>query len=403
MDAVPEVSSLKLRLSYGQTGNFQIPNYGAFGNLRFESYVDAGQNVITGVEPQDLGDPTLTWETTEEVNVGLNIGLFDERVSLVADAYQSTTSDLLLNVSVPSASGYETVLTNIGEVENTGLELFLETQNLTGEFSWSSSINFSTNRNEVTALGPGDAPIRSAGVAGIRHITQVGEPIGSYYGYKIEGVYQSEEEIQNAPVDRVGDPSPGDLRFKDVNGDGEITPDDKTVTGSYQPDFTYGITNTFRYQGFDLRIFLQGVEGRDILNLTNRHMGNGEFNFNQYSVFLNRWQSAGDPGNGEIPRPDRLTGLHGNNNRISEFQVQDGSYLNVREVTLGYTFQGGTFDNLVRQARVYASAQNLNMFTDYRGFNPMASIPTKNQLTIGQDYGAYPLQRTWTVGLDIAF
>ena len=403
MDAVPEVSSLKLRLSYGQTGNFQIPNYGAFGNLRFESYVDAGQNVITGVEPQDLGDPTLTWETTEEVNIGLDVGFFDDRINLVADAYQSTTSDLLLNVSVPSASGYETVLTNIGEVENTGLELFLETQNLTGDFSWSTSVNFSTNSNEVTELGPGDAPIRSAGVAGIRHITKVGEPIGSYFGYKVEGVYQSEEEIQNAPVDRVGDPSPGDLRFKDVDGDGEITPDDKTVTGSYQPDFTYGITNTFQYKGFDLRVFLQGVEGRDILNLTNRHLGNGEFNFNQYSVFLNRWQSPENPGNGKIPRPDRLTGLHGNNNRISEFQVQDGSYLNIREVTLGYTFQGSTLNDLVRQARLYASAQNLNMFTDYRGFNPMASIPTESQLTIGQDYGAYPLQRTWTVGLDIAF
>jgi hypothetical protein len=365
--------------------------------------VDAGQNVITGVEPEDLGDPGLTWETTEEWNAGLDIGLFDDRVVLEADAYRSTTSDLLLDVSVPSASGYETVLTNIGEVQNTGLELFLETQNVTGDFSWSTSVNFSTNNNEVTELGPGDAPIRSSGVAGIRHITQVGSPIGSYYGYKVEGVYQSEQEIQNAPEDMVGDPSPGDLRFKDVNGDGEITPDDKTVTGNYQPDFTYGLTNTFQFKGFDLRVFIQGVEGRDILNLTNRHMGNAEFNFNQYGVFLNRWQSAENPGNGEIPRADRLTGLHGNNNRISDFQVQDGSYLNIREVTLGYTFQGRALSNLVRQIRLYASAQNLYMSTDYRGFNPMASIPTADQLTIGQDYGAYPLQRTWSLGLNVSF
>ncbi|MFB6248806.1 MAG: TonB-dependent receptor [Salinibacter sp.] len=403
MDAAPQFSTLKFRLSYGQTGNFQIPNYGAFGNLRFQSYVDGNQNVITGVEPEDLGDPGLTWETTEEVNVGLDLGLFDDRIVLEADAYQSTTSDLLLNVSVPSASGYETVLTNIGEVQNTGLELFLETQNVTGDFNWSTSVNFSTNRNEVTALGPGDAPIRSAGVAGIRHITQVGSPIGSYFGYKVEGVYQSQQEIENAPEDMVGDPSPGDLRFTDVNGDGRITPEDKTVTGSYQPDFTYGVTNTFRYAGFDLRVFLQGVEGREILNLTNRHLGNGEFNFNQYSFFLNRWQSPENPGNGEVPRPDRLTGLHGNNNRISEFQVNDGSYLNIREVTLGYTVQGSTLNDLVQRLRLYASAQNLYMFTDYRGFNPMASIPTDDQLTIGQDYGAYPLQRTWSVGVDVNF
>ena len=403
MDAAPQFSTLKLRLSYGQTGNFQIPNYGAFGNLQFQSYVDGNQNVITGVEPEDLGDPGLTWETTQEVNLGLDVGLFDERVVLEADASRSVTSDLLLNVGVPSASGYETVLTNIGEVENTGLELFLETQNLTGDFNWSTSVNFSTNRNEVTALGPDDAPIRSAGVAGIRHITQVGSEIGSYYGYKIEGVYQSEQEVQDAPTDRVGNPSPGDLRFTDVNGDGEITPDDKTVTGSYQPDFTYGITNTFRYAGFDLRVFLQGVEGRDILNLTNRHIGNGEFNFNQYGFFLDRWQSPENPGSGEVPRVDRLTGLHGNNNRISEFQVNDGSYLNVREVTLGYTFEGSSLNDLVERLRLYASGQNLYMFTDYIGFNPMASIPTTDQLTIGQDYGAYPLQRTWTVGIDVNF
>ena len=405
MDAVPQINALKLRLSYGQTGNFQIPNYGSFSNLRFENYVQGQtQNVLTGVEPQDLGDPGLTWETTEEINLGLDVGLFDDRIRFAADAYRSTTSDLLLNVSVPGASGYETVLTNIGEVENTGLELFLKTQNLTGDVNWSTSFNFSTNRNEVTELGPNDAAILSTGAAGIRHITRVGDPIGAYYGYVVDGVYQSEQEVENAPEDtQAPDPGPGDFRFKDVDGDGRITPDDRTVTGSYQPDFTYGITNEFRYAGFDLRVFLQGVEGRDILNLTARHLKNGEFNFNQYDVFLDRWQSPENPGSGEIPRADRLTGLHGNNNRPSSFQVEDGSYLNIREITLGYTFDGSQLSDLVRQFRVYASGQNLYMFTDYIGFNPMASLPTGDQLTPGQDYGAYPLQRTYTVGIDIQF
>ena len=407
MEARPEFSTLKLRLSYGQTGNFQIPNYGSFSNLRFTNYVGGeGQNVLTGVEPQDLGDPSLTWETTEEVNVGLDIGLFDDRVRLETDLYRSVTSGLLLNVSVPSASGYETVLTNIGEVENRGLELFLETQNFTGDFRWSTSVNFSTNTNEVTSLGPDDAPILSRGAAGIRHITRVGDPIGSYYGYVVDGIYQSEEEIQNAPDDQVAGPggaSPGDFRFKDINGDGEITSEDRTVTGNYQPDFTYGITNRFQYRGFDLRVFLQGVQGRDILNLTARHLKNGEFNFNQYDVFLNRWQSPENPGNGEVPRPDRLTGLHGNNNRPSDFQVEDGSYLNIREVTLGYTMRGDILGDLVQRFRVYATGQNLYMFTDYIGFNPMASLPTDDLLTQGQDYGAYPLQRTYTIGVDLQF
>lgn len=413
MDAVPQVSSLKLRLSFGQTGNFQIPNYGSFSNLRFQSYVGGtSQNVLTGVEPEDLGDPGLTWETTEEFNVGLDIGLFGDRVQLDADAYRSVTSDLLLNVSVPSASGYQTVLTNIGEVENNGLELFLETQNVVGDFSWSTTANFSTNRNEVTALGPDDAAIRSSGAAGIRHITRVGDPIGSYYGYVVEGIYNSESEICRDPDGQgctnpydtqAPDPQPGDFRFKDVDGDGQITPDDRTATGSYEPDFTYGLTNEFQYKGFNLRVFLQGVQGRDILNLTARHMKNGEFNFNQYAVFNDRWRSPEDPGNGEIPRVDRQTGNQGNNNRPSSFQVEDGSYLNMREVTFGYTVQGSVLSDLVRQFRVYATGQNLYMFTDYIGFNPMASLPSRGQLTPGQDYGAYPLQRTYTLGIDIQF
>jgi len=404
MDAAPQFSTLKVRLSYGQTGNFQIPNYGAFSNLRFQSYVGADQNVLTGVEPQDLGDPQLTWETTEEFNAGLDIGLFDDRVRLDTDVYRSVTSDLLLNVSVPSASGYETVLTNIGEVQNTGLELFLQTQNLTGDFSWSTSINFSTNRNEVTALGPDDAAIRSSGAAGIRHITRVGDPIGSYYGYVVDGIYQSEEDIQNAPDDtQAPDPQPGDFRFKDIDGDDRITPDDRTVTGNYQPDYTYGITNEFRYRNVNLRVFLQGVEGRDILNLTARHMKNGEFNFNQYAVFNDRWRSPENPGNGKVPRADRQTGNQGNNNRPSSFQVEDGSYLNIREITLGYTVRSGLLGNRIRQFRIYGTGQNLHLFTDYIGFNPMASLPSRGQLTPGQDYGAYPLQRTYTIGVDIQF
>lgn len=411
METLSQFSTLKLRLSYGQTGNFQIPNYGSFSNLQFQNYVDGTQNVLTGVEPEDLGDPGLTWETTEEINVGLNVGLFDGRVSLKADVYRSVTSDLLLNVSVPSASGYETVLTNIGEVENTGLELFLETQNLTGEFSWSTSVNFSTNRNEVLQLGPGNAAIRSQGAAGIRHITQVGSPIGSYYGYVVDGVYNSEEEICRNPSGegcttpydtQAPNPQPGDFRFKDVNGDGQITPEDRTVTGNYQPDFTYGIKNRFQYRNFDLRVFLQGVEGREILNLTARHLKNNGFIFGQYDV-VNPWKSPENPGDPEDPRAHRQTGLFGNNNRPSDYQVEDGSYLNIRNVTLGYTFEGDILGDLVQQLRVYGSGQNLYLFTDYIGFNPMASLPTGDELTPGQDYGAYPLQRTYTFGVDLSF
>ena len=181
MQDISSISDLKLRVSYGVTGNFLIPNYGSYGLLGAADYINAGQNVISGVAPGSIGNDDLTWETTRELNVGLDAGFFNNRVTLAADYYQSTTSDLLLNVSLPAATGFETFLTNIGEVENRGLEFVLSTENIVGDFNWSTDINFSTNRNEVTALGPEGAPILSSGAAGLRHITQIGSEVGSYY------------------------------------------------------------------------------------------------------------------------------------------------------------------------------------------------------------------------------
>ena len=359
MQDLNSVSNLKARISYGVTGNFLIPNYGSYGLLTSEDYVGGvGQNVISGVAPSTIGNEDLTWETTRELNVGLDLGLFNDRVTLAADYYSSTTSDLLLNVSLPAATGYETFLTNIGEVKNQGLELVLSTENLVGDFTWSTDVNFSTNRNEVTELGPDGAPILSSGAAGLRHITRIGNEVGSYYGYVVEGVYEDQAAVDNAlPDTEAPDPAPGDFYFKDVNGDGEITPEDRTVTGSYFPDFTYGITNQFQYRGFDLSVFIQGVEGREILNLTSRHMKNGEANFNSYAIFNDRWRSPENPGNGDVPRADRQTGLHGNNNRPSSFQVEDGSYIRLRNVTLGYSFPITFLGSQTRRARLYVSGQ----------------------------------------------
>lgn len=403
MQDVRSVSDLKLRVSYGVTGNFLIPNYGSFGLLGASDYINGSQNVISGVAPGSIGNDDLTWETTRELNVGLDAGFFNNRLSLAADYYQSTTSDLLLNVSLPAATGFETFLTNIGEVENRGLEFVLTTENLVGDFSWTTDINFSTNRNEVTELGPEGAPILSSGAAGLRHITQIGSEVGSYYGYVVGGVYRDQAAVDNAlPDTEAPDPAPGDFFFEDINGDGEITPDDRTVTGSYFPDFTYGITNSFRYRGFDLNVFIQGVEGREILNLTSRHMKNGEANFNSYAIFNERWKSPEDPGNGEVPRADRQTGLHGNNNRPSSFQVEDGSYIRLRNVTLGYSFPITFLGSETRRARMYVSGQNLLTITDYLGFNPEVNLQS-TPLTPGEDYGAYPLSRVFTLGVDLTF
>ena len=403
MEGVSLVSNLKPRVSYGVTGNFLIPNYASYSLLRKENY-NFGGDVATATVPATLGDEDLTWETTRQFNAGLDVGLLDGRFYFSTDYYYSRTSDLLLNVTLPSAVGYESVLTNIGVIENQGLELAVTSHNLTGDLTWTTDLNFATNRNEVLELGQSGDPILSVGGAGIRHITRIGDAVGSYYGYVVDGIYQSEEEIESAPEDQLApDPQPGDFRFKDVNDDGQITAADRTVTGSYFPDYTFGVTNTFGYGGLNLSVFIQGVQGREILNLTARHLKNGEANFNSYGILDERWRSPENPGNGEVPRADRQTGIHGNNNRPSSYQVEDGSYVRLRNVTLGYELPTSLISEVVSKARVYVSGKNLLTFTPYIGFNPEVNNQAQSSLTPGENYGAYPISRTYTFGVNLSF
>jgi TonB-linked SusC/RagA family outer membrane protein len=398
-------NELKLRVSYGVTGNFSIPNYGSIGLLEEGNYV-LNNTEKSGLGQQTIGDDELSWETTYSMDIGLDFALLNDRIYGAIDYYESQTKDLLLNVTVPAVTGFNTALTNIGEVSNKGFEFQITSRNTVGEFQWATDINFATNKNRVEALGPQGDPIISAGGAGQRHITRIGDEIGSYYGYVVDGIYQSQADIDNAPNDTQVGPGgarPGDFRFKDINGDGQITPEDRTVTGSYHPDFTYGITNRFNYQNFDLSFFIQGVEGREILNLTARHMRNGEANFNSYAVLNNRWRSPENPGNGEHPRADRTTGTHGNNNRPSSYQVEDGSYIRMKRVTLGYNLPVNLIGNYAQSVRIYGAVNNLAIFTDYTGFNPEVSLQATNSLTPGEDYGAYPLSRAIQFGIDISF
>ncbi|MEB8344746.1 TonB-dependent receptor [Flavobacteriaceae bacterium KMM 6898] len=403
--SVEAISELKLKFSWGETGNFEIPNYGAIGLLSPNNYNLAG-NEVNGLIQSTIPNPELTWEKSQQTNIGLELGLYKNRVFLLADYYTTKTSDLLLNVSISSVSGFQTTLQNLGEVENSGFELALRTKNFVGAFTWNTDINFSTNKNEVLSLNKSNEPIFSAGSAGVRHVTRVGDPIGSYYGYVVDGIYQTQADIDSAPVDtQAPSASPGDFRFKDIDGDGEITPDDRTVTGSYFPDFTWGINNSFNYKNIDFSFLIQGVEGNEILNLTSRHMKNGEANFNAYSIINDRWRSASDPGNGIVPRADRATGNHGNNNRPSSYQVEDGSFIRLRNVTLGYSVPSEKLfgDSGIDRLRFYITGTNIFTITDYLGYNPEVSNISNNSLTPGEDYGAYPLTRSITMGINLTF
>lgn len=393
-------NELKPRVSYGVTGNFLIPNYGSIGLISGTNYV-FGDQLVSGSTPSTLGNADLTWETTRQLNAGLDFAMLEDRFYGSLDYYISNTTDLLLEVNIPAITGFTRALTNIGEVENKGFEIQFTSRNMVGSFQWSTDFNFGTNKNEVLALGSEGDPILVPGAAGVRHITRIGDPIGSYYGYQVDGIFQTQEEIDNAPTDTQGNPTPGDFRFRDVNGDNVIDADDRTVLGSYHPDFTWGITNRFNWRNVDFSFFFQGVEGREVLNLTSRHLRNGEANFGSYAILNDRWISQEQPGNGIDPKAERVSG--GNNNRESSYQVEDGSYIKLRNITLGYNLPQELTANFARNVRLYGSVTNVAIWTDYIGFNPEVNLSQSSGLTPGEDYGAYPLSRSFQFGIDISF
>lgn len=403
MESLSQVNYLRLRASYGQTGNFLIPNYGSIGLLGSENYVF--NNAVTGgAAPFTISNQKLSWESTTQAGVGLDVGILEDRINFTFDYYHSITSDLLLNVNIPSAFGYTTALTNIGEVLNKGFEFAITTRNLVGNFKWSTDFNYSTNHNEVLKLGPEGDPILSAGGAGIRHITMIGHPIGSYYGYVTDGLFLTPADIAARLPDALApNPAPGDFKFKDINGDGRITAADRTVIGNYMPDYIFGITNRFSYKNVEASIFFQGVVGGEVLNLTSRHLKNGEANFNSYAAFNDRWRSPENPGNGKFPRADRQTGLHGGNDRPSDFQVEDATYFRIRNITMAYNVPKRILGNSVSSARVYSSVNNVYTWSKYLGFNPeVNNWSGASMLTQGEDYGAYPIMRTFTLGINLS-
>jgi TonB-linked SusC/RagA family outer membrane protein len=399
------LSDLKIRGSWGKTGNFLIPNYASIGLLNPANYV-FGNAIANGIAPSTPSNNALTWEKNTQTDLGLEIGFLKNRIFATADIYRKITSDLLLNVQVPAAVGFGTSspLQNIGEVENKGIELSLSTRNLVGSFTWNTDLNFSANRNKVLKLGITGDPIFGASANDTRHVTRIGDAVGSYYGYVVDGIYQSQAEIDKAPLDKIAvKASPGDFRFKDVTGDNIVDARDRTVIGNYQPDFTYGVTNRFGYRGVELSFLIQGVEGSEILNLTRRHLANGEALTNSYAVETDRWISESQPGNGKIPRADKQGTVHNNNNRPSSFQIEDGSYLRLRNVTLAYTFPANALGKKFPGLRLYATGTNLFTSTNYIGYNPEVNNQSTSNNTPGEDYGAYPLTRNYTFGINVIF
>lgn len=403
-EALSWISDLKIRASYGQTGNFQIGNYRHLATMSGDDYIlgTGSGSLVSGYKPSDVENPDLTWEKTSMFNVGADLSLLGGYFNLTAEYYYANTTDMLLEVPIPHLTGYSTTLMNIGKVNNRGWELSATSQHsYANGISYSLNANWAKNTNEVKALGANDTPIiQSGSVDHAYYITKVGEPIGSYYLLVQDGIFRNEEDLKAYP--HVSTAQPGDFRFVDVDGDGEIDLEkDRTIVGNYMPDFTYGFGGSFGYRGLDFSVAFQGVHGNEILNLNRRYLDNMEGNTNGTTVALNRWKSPTEIGDGNTNRANRKQ--TGNNTRTSTWHVEDGSYLRLQNIALGYTLPAKwTRKFYVEKLRIYVSAQNLVTWTDYSGYNPEVSNRT-SALTPGEDYGTYPLAKTYMVGLNVTF
>jgi len=398
MQELPQISDLKLRASFGISGNNRIGDYSSIGLLSTGFYPTGGSLQNT-VNPNTMPNNDLGWEKTRQYNFGLELGLFDNRIKLEADFYDSQSVDLLLDVPVPTITGYYSQIQNIGKVQNRGMEYVLSTTNLTGEFTWTSNFNISFNKNKVLEVGPDERPIYgSAANANNSFITMPGHPIASFYGYVYEGVFMSQEELDRYP--HLANDKVGDGRYRDVNEDGKLDQNDKTIIGNNHPDFTAGFNNTFSYKNFSLGIQFTGSYGAETFSFWKRMCGIYHGDRNGTIEQLNRWKSNEDPGDGIHFRPTRTPS--GWQRDPSTAWVQDASYLRLRNLTLGYDLSDKMAKSLgVSNLRFYVTGTNLFTITDYVGYDPENS--SESGLSKGGDYMGYPAARSYIFGVNATF
>ena len=397
MDNLDAISFLKLRAEHGKTGNWDIGNYKHIAGTGVENYFIGGA-VVEGRRINGIGNQGLTWETSVGSGIGLDLGLLNDRITFTADYYRKNTDGLLYQVDIPKASGYSNIQSNIGEFKFWGYEFSASSRNLTGKLKWNTNFNISFDRNEVIKLGTNNVPLDANHVNAGSRITAVGHPIGQYYGYIFDGIYDNQEELDNSP--KRDDSAVGSVKFKDLDGDGKISMGaanngDLTYIGDPNPDFTFGMTNTFQYKNWDLGITMVGSYGADLWYGIYEWTGLLEGLFNVDPMILDRWRSPENPGSGRVPNTTQPQGFRDS----YDAWITDGSYLSIKNVTLGYDIPKKI--GFIKNARIYGTVANLHTFTNYPGGNPEASdLSNRNA---GSEAGTYPLSRTYVLGLNVTF
>ncbi len=408
MQSVKSISQLKLRAGYGQTGNQNIGAYAFADKLSVNGVYNFGSqrgfesNLVNLIYPYLLSNPSVKWEAVEQYNVGVDIGFLKNRIVANLDFYVKNTRDMLTKKPVPQTSGTSLEQAdwppvNIGKVLNRGFEFTINTKNFVGEFKWETNLNMSFNHNEVVSIG---GPEILNGVSLIRE----GQPINSFYGYKLGGVYQTLDEVFTGPVmeNRAADKashnpykntSPGDMWFVDVDGNGETNDLDRTVIGNPSPDCIFGFNNTFSYKNFDLSIFFQGALGNQVWNGVRASHESMNSTYNQLASTLERWTGEGT--SSSMPRA--IYADPNNNSRASTRWLENGSYAKLKNLTFGYTLpENWTNRAKVKALRLYVSFDNLCTITNYSGLDPEVGLS-------GLDYGVYPSARTYMFGVSVKF
>ncbi|MCS2894095.1 TonB-dependent receptor [Parabacteroides faecis] len=388
----------KVKASYGVTGNYNIGNYDHWSTVGVGNYI-LGNTLVPGKGLTAIGNSGLTWEETDQWDIGLELGFLNDRIFMTYDFYNKFTDGMLYQIDMPWSTGFDNIKANIGKFRAWGHELSIESRNLIGNFKWKTNLNLTIPRNEVKALGPNNVPIGGYDVAEDWNRLEVGQPIGIIMGYVFDGVYMTQEEFNSQPKHVTS--VVGSARMKDTNNDGVIDIYDRVKIADPNPSVLFGITNEFSWKDFDLSIFLQGQIGGDVVAGIYENCWNLDGVFNVSKDVKDRWRSEENPGNGKIPR------TYGPSTELFRSyhtgMVYDASYISLRNVTLGYNIPIKK-NAYISKIRPYISGQNLAIIKAYPGTNPEASSSSNlSWRGLGIDRTNYPIPRTFTIGCNITF
>lgn len=399
------VSNLKIRASYGIVGNEGIAPYSSQG-LMFNTEAYFGNSeVVTGLSPFTLSNSDLKWETTSQLDLGVDFGLFNNRLTLTADYYVKKTKDLLLNMPISYHTGYDSAMKNVGSLENRGFEVTLGVVPFAGKFKWNVDLTLGYNKNEITDLAGTQENLSGLPIMGISYWTKItkGKPIGTIYGYKTDGIAQLNEDLTKVPFFAGKTLYHGDRKYVNKNDDKVINEDDLFELGNANPDFTFGFNNTFTYEFKDksslgLTIYLQGVIGNEIVNFNKFALESFNGYKNNSTAALQRWTPNNQTN--EYPRATMKSA----GNILSDHYVEDGSYLRIKDITVSYTFAKSVTKHFFSDGlTIYAGLKNIHTFTHYSGYDPEVSRFANNNLSMGADYGSYPMSKSYEFGIKLNF